>query len=68
MAKLNCKISDDLMKRIDRLQELSGAESPGQVFHWAMATYDYLWHNKSDGKDLLLRDRFGNENTIKLRP
>lgn len=65
-VRLNLDMPEEIKERLDNLRELTNADSMSEVIRRALAVYDFLWQEKDDGADAIIRYKDGSEKHLKL--
>lgn len=67
-VRLNLEISAGTKERLERLQEQTQARSMTEVIAWALAVYERLVNQESEGNEVVIRQPNGKEKGLLLVP
>jgi hypothetical protein len=65
-SRLNFEVPKKVRDQLDDLVKRSAASSFTEVVRRALALYDLVLEHSANGGDLVLRDKTGREQTVKL--
>lgn len=57
---------EEVKQKLEHLRDLTQADSMSEVIRRALAVYDFLWGEKTNGSITLLRSRDGDEKELVL--
>lgn len=55
--RLNLEVSEAVRDALERLRDLTEADSLTEVIRRSLAVYDYLWNEKASGSVIMIKDR-----------
>jgi hypothetical protein len=64
--RLNLDMSVEVKEQIERLRDQIHADSMGEVIRRALAVYDYLQSEQTNGSNLVIRSKDGAEKGLPL--
>jgi len=57
---------EETKQQLESLRDLTNADSMSEVVRRALAVYDFLWTEKSDGATTILRMKDGSERQLEI--
>ena len=67
-TRLSLEMPSRVVERMERLMELTEAESRTEVIRRALAVYEFLAEQRADGAETIIRRPDGSENPLLLVP
>jgi len=65
-TRLNLELTEEVRKRLEALRGRTEADSLAEVIRRALAVYDFLWTERENGAELLVRDPDRTESKVVL--